>query len=441
MLDYGETVSLNMSLENVGAIAAESIVANISCSNSDITINTATAIFGDIAGNSTVELESAFEITASNDIEDGTPVVFDLEFIGDNGTWEGQMTIIAHAPAFEIVSFSLNDEAGNNNGRLDPGETVIFSLDIANTGSSLSPALNNVLTSNSDFITINNGIQSHDALAPEEDMELSFEISVSASAQIGDIAHFMMDVEAGEYGIYMSYYFTVGLQVEDWESAGFDQYEWETSGDAPWSITTSDPYEGDNCVESGDIANNQSSEMTIDIDVLNNDSISFYYKVSSESSYDFLRFLIDENEMDKWSGEEVWTRKAYAITAGAHSFSWNYTKDGSTVSGDDKAWVDYIVFPAMGLVNNVSQMGQELSIDFYPNPVMETAYLQFENIEEQVISIQLIDPLGKASQISSELYSIGEQQIELSLNDLASGAYTLVLTSKNKVSTIQFIKL
>lgn len=441
MLDYGEIVSLNMSLENVGAIAAESIVANISCSNSDITINTATATYGDIAGNTTVELESAFEITASNDIEDGSPVVFDLEFVGDNGTWEGQMTIIAHAPAFEIVSFSLNDEAGNNNGRLDPGETVIFSVDVANTGSSLSPDLNNVLTSDSDFITISNGTQSHDALASAEEAELSFEISVSASAQIGDIAHLMMDVDAGEYGVYMSYYFTVGLQVEDWETAGFDQYEWETSGEAPWSITSTNPYEGDHCAGSGTISHNQSSDMFMEADVLNNDSISFYYKVSSEGNYDFLRFSIDENEMDKWSGEEAWTRKAYAVTAGSHSFSWSYTKDGSASNGDDKAWVDYIVFPALGLINNVAQLGQELSLDFYPNPVMETAYLQFENIEEQVISIQLIDPLGKASQISSEHYGVGEQQIELSLNDLASGAYTLVLTSKNKVSTIQFIKL
>lgn len=441
MLDYSETVNLNISLGNVGAMAAESIVANMSCSNADITINNGTATFGDIGGNSTVELEAAFEITVSDDIENGTPIIFELEFNGDNGTWETQMTITALAPAFEIISFNLNDEAGNNNGRLDPGETVGFIITVANAGASASSDLNNVLTTDSDFITINNGAQSHDALSPAEEAELSFEFSVSASAQVGDIAHLMMDIAAGGYDVYMSYYLTVGLQVEDWETGAFEQYDWETSGSAPWSITTASPYEGDNCVESGNIANNQSSEMTIDIDVLNSDSISFYYKVSSEGSYDFLKFFMDENEMDKWSGEVAWTRKAYAVTAGAHSFSWSYTKDGTTISGDDKAWVDYIVFPAMGLINNVAQLGQELSLDFYPNPVMEMAYLQFDNQEEQVISIQLIDPLGKASQLSSKSYGMGEQQIELSLKDLASGTYTLVLTGKNQISTVQFIKM
>ncbi len=440
-LDYGETVNLNLNLQNVGATDAENVVANLTCSNSNISLNNATANMGNILGNGTVELDAAFEITVSDNIENGTAIDFELEFVGDNGTWNGQITINALAPALECVAFHLNDQSGNNNGRLDPGESVVFSVKVVNKGASVSPSLNSILTTETDFISINNGTQTHDALLPDEEIDVDYEVSVSTSANIGDIAHLIMDVSAEAYEANMDYYLSVGLQIEDWESQGFNQYDWEEAGDEAWSISTTEPYEGTTCVESGNIDHNKSSQMYINIEVLSNDSISFYYKVSSEEGYDFLRFFIDETEIEKWSGEENWSRKSYPVNLGSHSFKWSYTKDVGAVSGSDKAWVDYIVFPAMGLINDVSSIKQDIELDFYPNPVQEVAYIKFDNVEEQVITVQLIDPLGKASQISSQSYRMGKQQIELSLDDLASGAYTLVLSGKNSVSTIQFIKM
>ena len=49
--------------------------------------------------------------------------------------------------------------------------------------------------------------------------------------------------------------------------------------------------------------------------------------------------------MDEWSGEMDWQRKAYPVSAGAHTFKWIYDKDGSQSDGSDCAWVDFIVLP------------------------------------------------------------------------------------------------
>ena len=38
----------------------------------------------------------------------------------------------------------------------------------------------------------------------------------------------------------------------------------------------------------------------------------------------------------------------YPVTAGDHTFKWEYSKDGSVVSGGDKAGIDFITFPAFG---------------------------------------------------------------------------------------------
>ncbi|MEA3478815.1 MAG: T9SS type A sorting domain-containing protein, partial [Bacteroidota bacterium] len=74
--------------------------------------------------------------------------------------------------------------------------------------------------------------------------------------------------------------------------------------------------------------------------------ISFWYKVSSESGWDYLRFYIDNNEQTSWSGEIGWTEAEFNVTAGIHTFKWVYDKDGSVSSGGDCGWIDFILFPA-----------------------------------------------------------------------------------------------
>lgn len=68
-------------------------------------------------------------------------------------------------------------------------------------------------------------------------------------------------------------------------------------------------------------------------------TVSFYRKVSSENNFDFLRFFIDGVQQAAWAGEQAWAQVSYAVAAGAHTFEWRYTKDSSTVAGQDTAWI------------------------------------------------------------------------------------------------------
>jgi len=79
--------------------------------------------------------------------------------------------------------------------------------------------------------------------------------------------------------------------------------------------------------------------------VYEEDSISFWCRVSSEIGYDFLKFYIDDVEMSAWSGEVDWHRSSFLLTEGSHSIKWEYAKDENTSSGEDCAWLDFIVFP------------------------------------------------------------------------------------------------
>ncbi len=138
------------------------------------------------------------------------------------------------------------------------------------------------------------------------------------------------------------------LTAEDFETGDFLQYPWEMSGNAPWVTTTNDPYEGTYCAMSGDINDSQSSTMSVTVDILAPQDLTFAYKVSSEATYDFLRFFDNGTEIVNWSGTVPWAVYTYAATAGIHTFQWSYTKDGSLSTGDDAGYVDFIEFPTLG---------------------------------------------------------------------------------------------
>jgi len=78
------------------------------------------------------------------------------------------------------------------------------------------------------------------------------------------------------------------------------------------------------------------------------DKVSFFWKVSSESS-DYLRFYIDDQLQDYISGEVDWEKKSYSLSAGTRTLKWVYEKDSEDYEGDDCGWVDGLyVGPASG---------------------------------------------------------------------------------------------
>ncbi len=138
------------------------------------------------------------------------------------------------------------------------------------------------------------------------------------------------------------------LTAEDFETAGFVAYPWVMGGDADWIIDSVNPYEGSYSARSGNVGDQQDSEMEVTLDVVASSDISFWYKVSSEATYDFLRFYIDGGQIVSWSGIVGWTQFTYPVATGTHTFKWAYTKDYSVSTGDDSGWVDFIEFPTLG---------------------------------------------------------------------------------------------
>lgn len=135
------------------------------------------------------------------------------------------------------------------------------------------------------------------------------------------------------------------VSIEDFETGDFSLYEWQLSGSADWSVSDINPYEGTYSAKSGNIFDNQQTSISLDWEVYAEDTLSFWYKVSSENNYDYLSFYIDGNMVDEWSGVVPWTEYITVVPVGSHTFTWEYNKDYSVSTNEDACWVDFITFP------------------------------------------------------------------------------------------------
>jgi subtilisin family serine protease len=138
------------------------------------------------------------------------------------------------------------------------------------------------------------------------------------------------------------------LIAEDFETGDFLVYPWVMGGDADWIIDAVNPYEGLYSARSGDVGNYENSDLEVTVEVVASGDISFWYRVSSESNYDYLRFYVDGAQVASWSGTVPWTQLTHPVSAGTRTFKWSYTKDQSVSTGEDAGWVDFIEFPTLG---------------------------------------------------------------------------------------------
>jgi hypothetical protein len=69
--------------------------------------------------------------------------------------------------------------------------------------------------------------------------------------------------------------------------------------------------------------------------------------------------------MDKWAGDIDWSIESYPVNNGMNTFEWKYIKDQGVVSGDDAAWIDYIVFPPLESTSECSSgdLNQDNSVN------------------------------------------------------------------------------
>ena len=177
----------------------------------------------------------------------------------------------------------------------------------------------------------------------------------------------------------------------------------------------------------------------IEIDVIANGDISFMKKVSSEDSYDFLRFYIDNQLKGEWSGEVSWSAETFSVTTGMHTFRWVYDKDGSVSDGYDASWVDYILFPPMDNSVDIDDNIWISDIILYPNPGNGDMEMQFYSPETSNIIVSVYDCQGRQILFMNKQVYSGSNVLGIDMSGNAKGLYLIHIANEGRSLTKEII--
>jgi len=362
MMDYGEDILLDMTVKNVGVAEAENVEVTLSSESEYISITDATAEFGNIGSNLTQTIEGAFEIHVHEFIPDLEAISFEISATDGTDTWTSSFTITGHAPVFEVSGDVLvSDPDGNNNGRLDPGETADIHVPTMNTGSGNAYTVHSAIMSGSPFIVFNSVEYSLDMIEAGSVGYAVFNVSLHEQAVVGSLIETNFNSICEATTIEEIVMLKVGATLEDFETGDLGQFSWQNGGSSPWFVTDQVAFEGSYSLQSGGVNNNQMCILGLSADVMIEDSVSFYRKVSTEAG-DVLQFFVDGAMLGEWSGEHEWEYFSYPVSPGNHNLIWRYYKDNAQVAGDDAVWVDLIEFPTLVNNNVMAFAGQDADI-------------------------------------------------------------------------------
>jgi hypothetical protein len=343
--DFGENLLLTLSVKNIGDKPDTNVMVTLSCDSPLVTFSDSTEDYGNFEIGEIKTKSSAFAFHISDSIANNTELVFNVKAVNNiDSVNYSTFTMTALAPELSIGNVSINDPLGNNNHYLDPGETADVIIRYKNN--SLFDATNPIshLVSAQSFVSIANPAVNMATIAPGQTDSATFHVTVS-NVPFGSAAQFTNKIDYAYQSSQKSFLESIGLIVEDWETGTFTKFPWTFSGNNDWELDNATVFEGAYSARPKAIGNNQTASLDIVYKVMYDDSISFYRKVSSELFHDALSFYIDDARVGQWSGTPNWKRFAYPVTAGQHTFRWEYAKDATGSNGQDAAWVDFIVFP------------------------------------------------------------------------------------------------
>lgn len=442
LANYGETITLDVVMKNIGSENAANASAQLTTSDSYLTILDGSQNLGSIDAGAERTFSAAFQLKVSSDVPADHNASLSLHIVFEDKDITVPITLQTYAPSFSTSNIIVDDATlGNNNRSMDLEETAMLKFTVTNNGNCNSTNGTAIISCPGGELQLYRYPQDLPSLAIGSSQTLQFKAKAKVNEPTSARIHILFLTPEGRTEA-QDLFVKIGSVIEDWESGDFGSFAWNNSS-SPWKITTSQPYEGTYAVRSGNIGNNANSTLSISHTNNADDTLSFYYKVSSEENYDFLKFYMDNTVVESWSGNIGWTKYSILVPAGTHTFKWQYSKDNYMSSGSDMAMLDYISLPCL---NKITGMGGTTGVEdannpeiaVLPNPTSDVIQIMIpEDYDLNNATLQLFDLSGRLL-LQEEVVSSAST---LSLASYAQGMYILKLVNNHTIlKSIKIIK-
>jgi M6 family metalloprotease-like protein len=237
------------------------------------------------------------------------------------------MLIDSNIPGSGLVVWRVNSSLnGNAQGHTDGDELYVFRP---------GGTLQNNGTINQAFLSAQSGrTELHEHTNPRLFLSngASAGITILNISEADDTISFFVDLDGPDLSA-----------VDESFENGFNNFDWILNPNAPWVITDETWAHGQHSAASPLIAVGESSRLEIPL-VVYNGYIQFHFRTATQSGNELV-FLLNGRLIRSWSGNNQWTHFAFPISAGTHTFTWEFRKTNADPGGTDRVWIDQIAFP------------------------------------------------------------------------------------------------
>ncbi len=184
-LNPGESVTMSLTLDNVSDEAVNNVTVVLSTDNPNVTITDNEVQFPNFAANQTLTVENAFAFSVNDQVVAKQKIKFNAEvMVNGEPLSRFNINVMVYGNLLQFGTFAvLNDD--NNDGLLNPGETADLRIIIDNTGNELAQMVVGTLSSDYDYISINEGEKSFSSIGANLMGYADFSVTLDADTPEG----------------------------------------------------------------------------------------------------------------------------------------------------------------------------------------------------------------------------------------------------------------
>ncbi len=411
VFEQGETVNLELNLENYGAVSAQDLTISLNTlGDSAVIIQNNIMYIDSISGSSTLQTEGLTTIDLVGPFEDQESVTLSVVITDADGEeWVSNLSFSVNAPNLEFVSHSIDD--ANSSGIVEFGESAVLNLNIENLGTVNSSIGNVSFSSDFEYVSFTedqiqfNSINTNDVeqvnipftLNEDAPNGVTYTIDIIATTENGLEANYSVELQTS--------YCAIG-SMEIQLIINTDTYAYETY----WSLFDSDGQELENTSE-----NTLSANETY-VDIFCYDEYQYYTFEIGDSYGDGINgegySIVICGETVATGGDFDYGETISFISSCDQSLSVGCTNPDAE-NYDENALVD----DGSCIVLSIEELKSKLIV--YPNPV--ESYLVVDFADDILSEIQLHTVTG---QHMLSYYPKGTSS-QLDLVDITSGLYML----------------
>ena len=474
--DAGETLTLEVALENVWDGAITGVSATLATESPYVELTDDVVPYGNFTGG---EIKTGlggetFSFTVAGDCPDQTALAFSLTIEDDQDhAWDAAFAYEIDAPALTLLYLALDDSAGGDgDGVFEPGESVTIGIDLGNDGQAAAVALAAELVSHNADLTITQPSASGGTIPAGGSGSLVplFAASLAADAPSPALLAATLAL-SGDWSL------TVDLPLELTVGGLRDDME---AGEGGWTHAVVDPGFSDqwhrsserNHTPAGSYAWKFGAEgggytsladgalVTPPIDVLTHIELTFWHWINAEVSGSYPGYCYDGGRVEvafdggPWqaiepeggypyliraggtpgpfpaetpvfSGAHDWQAETFLLDAGGSTvqFRFRFGSDGAVAA---EGWyIDDVVISSWPESSPVSDPALVVSAPRltgnHPNPFGPETQIRFALADESAVQLTVFDASGR---VVRELVA-GER--------LAAGTHTVVWNGRDQL--------